>query len=68
MTTFSIIDFTLASAFCNATNAAQTSDRNCRIIDEAIEKPAKTASFLVTIRGQLEAVIRSFRMQHTETA
>ena len=68
MTTFSIIDFIPAGAFCSATNAAYDSDRNRQVSDGAIVKPAKTTSLLVTVREQLGVVIQSFRMQHTETA
>lgn len=68
MTIFSISDFTIAGAFCTAMNAANESDRNNRVSDRATVKPAKTASLLVMVREQLEAVIRSCRKPRTETA
>ena len=68
MTTFSIIDFTPAGAFCNAMNAAHESDRDSRVSDQVVVKPAKTASLLGMIGERLEAVSRSFHKPHSETA
>ena len=68
MTTFSISDFTPAGTLCTAMNAAHASDRNSRVSDRATVKPAKTASLLVMVRESVEAVIRSCRNPHAETA
>ena len=43
-------------------------DRDSRVSDQVVVKPAKTASLLGMIGERLEAVSRSFHKPHSETA